>query len=98
MTFFNNPILDVNTALRGLAMALNEARSKTAVEPNPENFQLVVNPDTWRDWLAQASDLHPALGGALFDREELLGFKIVQDAKATRGRLILRCTWEMAIV
>jgi hypothetical protein len=93
-----NPLLDVNTALRGLAMALDDARAKTAVEPRPENFQLVVNPETWLDWQLKANDLHPALGGALFAREELMGFKIVQDASATPGRLILRCTWEMAIV
>lgn len=91
-----NPALD--QAMRALAMAVTEHRSKTGLDYDPAIFELRVNDETWRAWQMSANDIHPVLSQAIFERQEFMGFKIVRDNDTTPGRLILRCIWEMAIL
>lgn len=83
-----------NTVMRQVYHWVDTCRRETAIDPNPEYFELVMHPRTWHDVL-RTVDVYS--GPRILQEQSLNGFKVRLDLEIPERQVKLKCIWEVML-
>lgn len=92
------PLPTVEVTQQQMATAFIRYTRETGLELNASNFALHLHPELRSHWIQWSEGFIPTeIVRMVVDRNEFLGFKIVEDPTVDPAHPVLRCTWAMTL-